>query len=248
MWTPKKMSNLPEEQEPSESSERWLVSYADFMTLLFAFFAVLYATSEVNLEKTKELEQSIKKYVIKLGAFGDSGDKTSQGQKENTPIEPPIKTYQKETPKDPAKRVLQTLLLKEFSEKELTAKLVDFSEDTSGYRLVIDETQVFANLSAKFKPKALEFLDRLAIVLKNSNAYIRIENSYKSDQVSSRLYPTSWDLTSARSTTLARYFNSVHKIPAEKLIGLAFGPQKDAELNDLNLKGLVEILVTREPL
>lgn len=54
--------------EEGENQERWLVSYADLITLLFAFFVVLYATSEANVEKQKQFEQSIQKYLKGLPA------------------------------------------------------------------------------------------------------------------------------------------------------------------------------------
>ena len=50
--------------EEPESNDRWLVSYADFITLLFAFFTVLYATSNQDIEKAKKFEDSIKKAFV----------------------------------------------------------------------------------------------------------------------------------------------------------------------------------------
>ena len=241
-------SQSDQEHDPSESPDRWLVSYADFMTLLFDFFAVIYASSEVNLEKAKDFEKSIKKFVIKAGAFGESGDRTDSGQKENTPIDPPIKTYQKDVPKDASKAALQTILFTEFTESELSKKLIDLADEHSGYRMIVDESQIFASQSAKFNPKGLGFIDRLAKVLGKSEAFIRVETSFRQDQMSSRLYPSSWDLTSSRATTIARYLNSVHKIQAKRITSLSFGPQKDQELQEMKLNGLVEIIVTREPL
>ena len=240
--------NNDPQHDSSESSERWLVSYADFMTLLFAFFAVLYATSEVNLEKTKELEQSMRKYLIKVGAFGDSGERLDSGQKENTAIENPIQTYQKDNVKDDAKPDLKTVLLKEFNEEELSKKLVDMADEIGGYRLVIDSATLFADQSDKFNPKSLAFIDGIAKVIKKSESFVRIEHSYRTDKLSSQRFVSAWDLTSARSMAMARYMNSIHKIPERKIIGLAFGPQKDSELKDLQITGLTELIVTREPL
>src|SRR3954465_11934066 len=76
-----------------EGRDRWLVSYADFITLMFAFFAVLYATSQKDMEKTREFQDSIKRFLIKAGAFGESGQQINQGIKNNSPIEPPIQTF-----------------------------------------------------------------------------------------------------------------------------------------------------------
>src|SRR5690606_19824059 len=89
--------NTPVSEEPN--SERWMVSFADFMTLLFALFAVLYATSTQDLEKAKQFQDSIKRYLIKTGATGSSGQNLGQaGEKLDSPIEPPIQTYNAASP------------------------------------------------------------------------------------------------------------------------------------------------------
>src|SRR4051812_33167997 len=86
-----------EHEEVEESGQdRWLVSYADFMTLMFAFFAVLYATSQKDVEKSKEFQDSIKRYLIKAGSFGETGAQLNQGKRANSPIEPPIETFNPE--------------------------------------------------------------------------------------------------------------------------------------------------------
>src|SRR4051812_24640939 len=67
--------------EEHENNERWLVSYADFITLLFAFFTVLYATSQQDADKAKQFEQSIRKFfgaVISTGS-GEGGSTTGVG-------------------------------------------------------------------------------------------------------------------------------------------------------------------------
>ena len=76
----------PKREDPQDNSDRWMVSYADFITLLFAFFVVLFATSQKDLSKGKEFEESIKKFLIKFGAFGESGQNVNQGVQENAPI------------------------------------------------------------------------------------------------------------------------------------------------------------------
>jgi flagellar motor protein MotB len=82
------MSKLKKHEE-HENHERWLVSYADFITLLFAFFVVLYATSNSDLEKQKKFEGSIKE-SMKMGApdIKMLGIATGQGQGKsaNSPI------------------------------------------------------------------------------------------------------------------------------------------------------------------
>src|SRR6185437_12293789 len=118
-----------EEKEPS-GQDRWLVSYADFITLMFAFFAVLYATSQKDFEKEKNFQESIKKYLIKAGAFGESGQQIQQGQKNNSVIEAPIETYNR--PKPEAVKALdeaQGFVQAKLSKKERDRYVFDVASD-----------------------------------------------------------------------------------------------------------------------
>src|SRR5262245_52026432 len=80
-------------EEPNH--ERWLDAYADFITLVFQFFTVHYATSEKDTEKSQEFQESIKRYVIKAEAgFGHPETQPiKQEDKRNSVIEPPIETF-----------------------------------------------------------------------------------------------------------------------------------------------------------
>ena len=73
--------------ETEENSERWVVSYADFMTLLLAFFVVLFATSQRDADKSKKFEESVKKYLMNFG--GGAGVQIGQpgkGPSQESPI------------------------------------------------------------------------------------------------------------------------------------------------------------------
>src|SRR4051812_33444798 len=67
--------------EEQENHERWLVSYADFITLLFAFFVVMYATSNNNQEKQKSFQESVRQN-LKLVGGGGNGDADQKGAQE----------------------------------------------------------------------------------------------------------------------------------------------------------------------
>src|ERR1700678_1409961 len=87
-------------EDHDNGQERWLVSYADFITLMFAFFVILYATSERDLDKVKKFQESVDKFLVKGGACGESGAKIDQGEKNFSVIEPPIQTFRPAKPDD----------------------------------------------------------------------------------------------------------------------------------------------------
>jgi chemotaxis protein MotB len=64
-----------------DNNDRWMVSYADFVTLLFAFFVVLYASAEVDTRKMAELAAAIAGGFQELGVFANSGQNAAMGGK-----------------------------------------------------------------------------------------------------------------------------------------------------------------------
>src|ERR1700677_3876000 len=77
-------------EEEHENHERWLVSYADFITLLFAFFTILYATSQKDAAKAQEFQKSIQKAFKSYIDFGGTQGKFIDNQTATEIIPPPI--------------------------------------------------------------------------------------------------------------------------------------------------------------
>ena len=211
------MSSAPREPSHEEaSSERWLVSYADFITLMFAFFAILYATSEKDLEKSKEFQESIKKYLIKAGAFGESGGQVQQGEKGNATIEPPIPTYKESRPEtaallDKAEAYLELKLSKDERKKYI----LDITTDEWGVRLILPASGLYANGSDRFQPEAMPFIKKLSGLLAESSRKILIEGHVSKGEVGNTR--STWDFASARAINLLRFMQKSQNIAPERL-------------------------------
>jgi len=186
-----------------ESSERWLVSYADFITLMFAFFVVLYATSEQNTEKTKDFQESVKKYLIKsAGGYGGSGDKVEQNERYNAVIEPPLKTFKVDS-EDTAKlrRDLEDYLDTKLSSEEKAKFLMDLSSEGLGVRVVTSMEGLFEKDSLSLKPAAENFLDHLARLSKTLDRRLAVE-SHVDNRRYSRLDPL--DFSALRGSAIVK--------------------------------------------
>lgn len=220
------MSEMHGEQHEKEAShERWLVSYADFITLMFAFFAVLYATSEHNLYKTKQFEHSIKRYLIKAGAMGDSGQKINEGQKNNTPIDQPIKSYNQSSPA--ATKVMDKAQL--FIESSLTPAerkkyVLDLSSDEWGVRLTLASNAIFSKGSDKFQPGSVKFIDKLAGLLAATKRRALIEGHVSTGQKGS--YRSTWDFASARAINFLRYVQARESLSGAELSAASLGDSR----------------------
>lgn len=210
--------------EEHDSHERWLVSYADFITLLFAFFTILYATSEKNVEKTKKFERSIQKYLIKAGGAGVGGAKPSVNQAVNadSPIAQPISTFRRAKPESlKAYKVAVAFLEDHISAKDRKKYLIDVSADDLGVRLVLSTNGIYDGASAKLQPRSLPFLNHLGGLVRQMNREVMIEGHV--DKGEKGRFDSPWELASMRATNLLRYIATTQKIDPRNLMSASRG-------------------------
>ena len=240
------MKHNRHEDEHSENHERWLISYADFMTLMFAFFVVLYATSNRDTEKTKEFQESIKRYLIKAGAFGESGQQINPGEKGNSAIEPPIQTYKDGRPEtvamlDQAETFLETNLSKEDREKYV----LEITTDEWGVRLVLPSAPLYAAQSERFRAEAMPFLGKLSALLAQSKRKILIEGHVSSSETGGGR--STWDFASARAVNLLRYMQKKDSISPERLAAASLADSRPVYIGDkAKLNSRIEIVLLNQ--
>jgi chemotaxis protein MotB len=231
------------QDEHENNHERWLISYADFITLMFAFFVILYATSERDVEKTKKLQESVQKFLIKAGSFGESGAKIEQGEKNFSVIEPPIQTFRQNGVDDT--KLLETIQAKieqKFTEAERKKYFIDLAPEEKGVRIVLAGHQLFSGDTSKFSPSAMEFVNHLGEVLHDEKKPVMIEGHVGKGQQGS--YASSWDLASARSVNLLRYFSKKFGMEDSRMAVTTFGASKPlAKTGDVSKNNRLELLV-----
>jgi chemotaxis protein MotB len=194
--------------------ERWLVSYADFITLLFAFFVVMYAISQADMAKFKKVAASIKAAFSAAGPVGmldTSG--TSGGNTINTMFEEQIpggrindmpagKTH---TAADPDPDMIET---KELLEESISVELgvTDLADrptmefDSRGMVIRLAAKDFFEKDSSEVKMDLRPVLDKIAMVLSKSKRHIRVEGH------TDPLEANGWDLSTARASWVVKYW------------------------------------------
>jgi chemotaxis protein MotB len=219
------MMKRDHDDERDASHERWLVSYADFITLMFAFFAVLYATSEKDLEKSKEFQDSIKKFLVKAGAFGESGGQVQQGEKNNELIEPPIQTFRpNKAEKAETLDKTETFIEGKFSEAERKKYIGDIVQDEMGVRITLLAGAVYAPGSSKFTPEAMAFVTKLSELLPLSKRKFMIEGHTMPGETGGM--PSTWDFASARAVNMLRYLQKSQSLKPNTLVAASFGDSR----------------------
>ncbi len=209
------MAKKKNHHEEHENLERWLVSYADFITLLFATFVVLYALSQVDLAKFKDLQISLKKAFAAPSLIqGDTGilDKSGNsmlndsGQTKTDSFMPPLLdtagVKQEQTNFEEVKKTLNEMSDPKDIQKNLNA---DINE--RGLKVNIIDSIIFTSGSAQIKKSSFPLLTKIGSILKSKfpDHLIRVEGHTDNIPVKSPLYPSNWELSSARSSSIVRY-------------------------------------------
>ncbi len=199
--------------EEHENHERWLVSYADFITLLFAFFVVMYSTSSVNEGKFRAVSESAQ------AAFNPSHYSARK-------IEVGPKLSEQSTARlehiASIKRILKDLEKKD---------LINVFQDRRGIVIRIKDTALFDSGSTEIKKEALNAVDRLAESLATMKEDIQVEGHTDNIPINSVQFPSNWELSSARATSILRRFIS-HGIDPKRLTAIGYGEYRPIAEND----------------
>ncbi len=210
------------------SHERWLVSYADFITLLFAFFVVLYASSKADQKKQQQVAHAIDSAFHALGVFPVSGVKPdslnisaiSRDQASATSI------VMREDVVSPA-RVKQDLTevqkrLEKMLSGEIAQHTVSIQMGKDGLIISLREAGFFSSGSATPHPGTLPILREIAGALGETPYDMRIEGHTDNVPIHNDEFDSNWELSSARATRITRIFLATGLIEAERISAAGF--------------------------
>lgn len=213
--------------EEHDNSERWLVSYADFITLLFAFFVVLYATSTQNVEKEKKFEEVIRERFRMSGGQGGGTTGPRAGSPiGGTALEAVDFFQRRNLQTEDLQEYIEQLLNKNMSADERKATIQEIRHDDIGVRISLAASTFFPSGSAKLRLPATKSLDKIAQVLKLANRRIIIEGHTDDIPVAGGQFESNWELAGLRATSVVRYLIKVHKFDASMLAAISYADQR----------------------
>ncbi|KTD16496.1 flagellar motor protein MotB [Legionella jordanis] len=192
-----------------QDAHRWVVSYADFITLLFAFFVVMYAISSVNVSKYKSLAQGMH------SAFAQKGDKKPSEDPTN-PKEPNSPTANKNSD-DPFGELVKSLANLQDSDYQM-------SPQDGWIELDMKAGALFESGSADLRPIAFVKLMQLAGVLQQLPYPIALEGYTDNMPISTAQYPSNWELSAARAASVARLL-TIFGVGQGRITVTGFGEQ-----------------------
>ena len=197
--------------EEHENHERWLVSYADFITLLFAFFVVMYSISSVNEGKFRTVSDSIKAALNPIVSPANTAAPFTIGQNKAVTVNPTIDTV-----KEPAVRRLREILRSLKNETQLD--IIQMKELTNGdIVLTLPDTVLFRTGEAVLRPEARPFIQAISEVLIELDRHVRVEGHTDNVPISTAQFPSNWELSATRAVTVVRTLSEVYGLPADHL-------------------------------
>jgi chemotaxis protein MotB len=214
--------------EEHENHERWLVSYADFITLLFAFFVVLYATSRVDNKKLVQVTNSIKFAMHFKGSGGIEfrnrfeGPPTEGGRCKSQPngLEQRPRTKREDEAQNLRKRIERRL--KRFLQtRPETHVQIDVDRDKLTVRL--SASHFFDTNQAAIRPEMIPVLDVIAAEMVAVGMPIRVDGHTDESRLISTRYRDNWDLSSSRAAAVASYIQHAHNVDGKMLSAAGYG-------------------------
>ncbi len=206
------------------SHDRWLVSYADFITLLFAFFVVLYAFAKADQKKQAQVSTSIDSAFRALGLFPDAGLRANLGPSTKAGAEKaamPMNIVMGEDVLSPAQVKADLNRLQRDLEQRLSNQVathtVSIHMGRDGLVISLREAGFFMSGSADPRPETLPTLRRIAASLAHTPYDLRVEGDTDNIPIHTAQFDSNWELSTARATRIARAFLDLKALPPDRI-------------------------------
>ncbi|WP_298448006.1 flagellar motor protein MotD [uncultured Marinobacter sp.] len=227
-------------QDDLHNKERWLISYADFITLLFAFFVVMYSVSSVNEGKYKVLSETL------TGVFNapqrsfqpiEIGDQPPRPEVQPSEdvippavTEAPRNSEQDTQARTEALRSMADQLAMEFDEL-IDRGVVTLDVNDRWLSLNLPDSLLFGSGDAEPHYDSFEVMDKVARVLRNRDNAVKVEGFTDNQPIRTSRFPSNWELSTARAAAVVRML-SMEGIEPERLAAIGYGEYQPLARND----------------
>ena len=244
--------------EEHENHERWVISYADFITLLFAFFVVMYSISSVNEGKYKVLSDSLvsvfnaqpktldpltvgdrdvyksNDQLIKLPIPGDYPSKEDfkfsvEGLFDDVENRAARQGEMRDNEVDHLSKITEQLALK--LQQQIDNNEVEIRGNDEWIEVNIKASVLYPSGSASLSPDARGVLTKVSDILKGKPNPIHVEGYTDNVPIETRQFPSNWELSAARAASVVRYFEQLGINPAQ-LAAVGYGEHHPVADND----------------
>jgi chemotaxis protein MotB len=226
------------QHEEHENHERWLVSYADFITLLFAFFVVMYSVSKVDNKRLAQVVHAIKFAMHFSGTGGVEAMPIFEGPPSEGGCVAQTGTGEKMKPVTKAKAKAEQI------RKQLQKRLDNFlsgrTEASNAVAIAAEGPRLIVRLSAgrffdanlaAIRPEMIPILDLISSELVALKRPTRVEGHTDDAPSSSKRFRDNWELSSSRAASVVSYMERAHRFPGSELLAAGHGSTRPLASN-----------------
>lgn len=246
-------------EEIHVNHERWLISYADFITLLFAFFVVMYSISQVSDSKYRVLSDTFNeafnqpintqasaeqqtnpvqsKDVIVPADMGKTAvesvahdEQTSTISDHSTNTVFPVPEQEEPVKTSDELTQISDLVTEKFTQL-INDQMIQVSSNELWLQIELKDSILFSSGSADTSEQAQKIFDEIASILKNYSNPVQVEGFTDNIPIKSVKYPTNWELSTARASAIVKYLASRGVAP-ERLSAVGYGEYQPVTTND----------------
>ncbi|MBV1870565.1 MAG: flagellar motor protein MotD [Gammaproteobacteria bacterium] len=215
-----------------QNPDRWIISYADFITLLFAFFVVMYSISSVNEGKYRVLSDALVTSFSQPGSslpiFNDNGSPQIQPIPEQDRAEPSVLESERDSTmrEQEAEEVIELNEISGKIEKEFYAQIDDenisVKSNNDWIEVEIKSSLLFASGAADLSPAAIPIIEDLAKIIKEYNNPVQVEGFTDNMPINNIYFSSNWELSSSRAVAVLEVLITNGMDP-EKLAAVGYG-------------------------
>ncbi len=198
-----------------ENHERWLISYADFITLLFAFFVVMFASSQVDKKKAKQVSESVQT-ALQKGAQASAKEYVPRGREDpkgKGGSEPASEKKSESAQAAAAELVPAMKFLTDALSKEIKTGKIEVHMEARGLVVSLHEGAFFGSGDDKIIPESYPSVAKIADVIRDLHNPVRLEGHTDSIPIHTDRFDSNWELSAARAIAMLNLLGSRYSVP-----------------------------------
>ena len=231
----------------NNGAPKWMVTYSDMVTLILVFFILLFSMSQIDLVKFEAIAESFQNRMIldfypsaipaenptEHTSIEERGENTNEFE---TPTQLRDNTDRDETTENDEnnKDSLSTLLeeIEAYLDENNLNNVITANRTEQGVVLVLQESILFDSAEAEILTSGMPFLDRIASLLHDIPNSVKVEGHTDSRPISNFRYPSNWELSGARASSVIRYLIEENEFDESRFTSAGYADTRPAVPND----------------
>ncbi|RKQ30538.1 flagellar motor protein MotS [Oceanobacillus halophilus] len=227
----------------NRGAPKWMVTYSDMVTLILVFFVLLFSMSQIDQERFEAVSESFQNRMIfdffpsavpmdnpTDHSVHDKEDELSDEFKKPLDNELDDKGNTTETEADSLNSLVEEV--ESFLDENNLNGVITANRSEEGVVLVLQESILFETGEAYILESAESFLDKIGVFLEDVPNNVRVEGHTDSRPIKSYRYPSNWELSGARASSVIRYLVNQFQIDDSRFISVGYGETKPVAPND----------------